>query len=146
MGKISPCVPPRIFTETRGIAKVIHLDTSFLIRAFEPGSPHDRLLRKWFRAGESLAMSSVSWTELLCGPIDVDHVGLARRVVAEIVPYAEDDATLAAELFNDSGRRRGSLVDCMIAATALRDGAAVATANPSDFRRFEASGLTVIIA
>jgi len=125
---------------------MIHLDTSFLIRAFETGSPHDRLLRKWFRAGESLAMSSVSWTALICGPIASDQVGLARRVVAEVVPYLEDDAALAAELFNDSGRRRGSLIDCMIAATALRDGAAVATANPADFRRFETAGLPVIVA
>ena len=124
---------------------MIHLDTSFLIQAFQAGSPQDRRLRKWLRDGESLAMSSVSWTELLCGPIAADQVRLARRVIAEIVPYLEDDATLAAELFNDSGRRRGSMADCMIAATAIRDGAAVATANPADFRRFEAAGVHVIV-
>ena len=123
-----------------------HLDTSFLIRALVSGSPQDRLLRKWLRDGESLAISSVSLTELFCGPIEIAQVKLVRRVVTEVVPYLEDDAALAAELFNDSGRRRGSLVDCMIAATALRDGAAVATVNPADFRRFEAAGLQVVVA
>ncbi len=125
---------------------MIHIDTSFLIRAFVSGSPQDRQLRKWLRNGETLVLSSVSWTELLCGPIDNAQVGLARRIIAEVVPYLENDASLAAELFNDSGRRRGSLVDCMIAATALREGAAVATANAADFRRFEAAGLQVVVA
>lgn len=125
---------------------MIHLDTSFLIRAFVSDSTQDRLLRKWLRTGEALLMSSVSWTELLCGPITAEQVRLARRVIAEIVPYQEDDASLAAALFNDSGRRRGSMADCMIAATAIRAGAAMATANPVDFRRFETAGLLVIVA
>jgi len=44
-------------------------------------------------------------------------------------------------LFNRAGRRRGSLLDCMIAAIALRAGAALATANQADFRRLRAAGL-----
>lgn len=35
----------------------------------------------------------------------------------------------------------GSLPDCMIAATALVDGASIATVNVTDFRRFEEFGL-----
>jgi len=38
------------------------------------------------------------------------------------------------------------MIDCMIGATALRAGAALATANPSDFRRFEGAGLRVLTA
>jgi predicted nucleic acid-binding protein len=123
---------------------VIHLDTSFLIRALVKGSAQDRQLRKFLRDGATLAMSSVSWTELLCGPVDPQQVDLARRVISEVVPYSEDDAALAAELFNSSGRRRGSLIDCMIAATALRQDAEVATSNVKDFERFESGGLRLV--
>ena len=35
------------------------------------------------------------------------------------------------------------MIDCMIAATALAEGAAVATGNPDDFCRFEAFGLAL---
>jgi len=125
---------------------VIHLDTSFLIRALIPQSTQDQQLRQWLREGETLMISSIAWTELRCGPIDTACVELARRVVTEVLPYLEEDATLAAELFNKSGRRRGSLIDCMIAAVALREGAPVATANPADFRRFEEAGLQVVVA
>jgi predicted nucleic acid-binding protein len=34
----------------------------------------------------------------------------------------------------------------MIAATAVRAGASLATANPDDFRRLEPAGLTIIMA
>ena len=52
-----------------------------------------------------------------------------------------EDAGTTAMLFNRAGRRRGSLLDCMIAAIALRAGAALATANQADFRRLRAAGL-----
>jgi predicted nucleic acid-binding protein len=123
---------------------MIHLDTSFLIRALLRNSPEDRAIRGWLRAGEPLAMSAIGWAEFLCGPVDAQSAGLASRIVADRLPFTEEDAAAAARLFNLVGRRRGSLTDCMIAATALRLGASLATANLSDYRRFETAGLRVI--
>ena len=120
---------------------MIHLDTSFLVRAFVPGSRQDTKLREWIGAGEPVRMSAIAWTEFLCGPVDARQAELASSIVSERIAFTEEDASRAAWLFNASGRRRGTLVDCMIAAAALHAGAAVATANHSDFRRFEALGL-----
>ena len=123
---------------------MIHLDTSFLIKSLVRGSAEDRSLRDWLKAGEAVAMSAVAWAELLCGPLEASHMELISRVVSERAPFLEEDAVLCARLFNESGRRRGSLMDCMIAASALRAGASLATANARDFRRFAAAGLTLL--
>jgi len=125
---------------------MIHLDTSFVIRGLVRGSAEDRALRKWLAAGETLGMSTVAWTEFLCGPLEERHRDLASRVVSQRVAFLEADSILAARLFNDSGRRRGTLIDCMIAATALRAREPLATANAVDLRRFAAFGLAILEA
>ena len=124
---------------------MIHLDTGFLIRALVTGSPEDRTLRAWIRDGETLGISAIGWAEFLCGPLEESHLDLAARVVSVRIPFTEDTGLATARLFNESGRRRGSFVDCMIAATALHMGASLATTNPSGFRRFELAGLTLAI-
>jgi predicted nucleic acid-binding protein len=123
---------------------VIQLDTSFLIRALVRGSPEDALLREWLRDRTPLGVSTIAWTEFLCGPLRSSDIELAAQVMGEILPFGADDAALAAELFNRSGRRRGSLMDCMVAAVALGRESPLATANPADFRRLEACGLKVL--
>ena len=123
---------------------MIHLDTGFLISALRRGSTEDRRLREWLAQGEPIGISTVSWTEFLCGPVDTRDVELAARVVNEPLALLTRDAGTAAELFNLAGRRRGSLNDCMIAATALRAGASLATTNLADFHRFEPAGLRVV--
>jgi predicted nucleic acid-binding protein len=120
---------------------VIHLDTSFLIRALAPDSAQDRKLRQWIRAPEPLAMSAIGWAEFLCGPVKKGEIALATQVIPARIPFTSDEAHLSANLFNQSGRRRGSLADCMIAASAIHAGAALATANPLDFRHLETYGL-----
>jgi len=123
---------------------VIHLDTSFLIRALVPGSEPDSELRGWLRDGTPIGMSVIAWAELLCGPISRAQLTLAAQVVPKRAPFLEEQAELAAGLFNRSGRRRGSLADCMIAATAIHHEVALATSSPGDFRPFESAGLSIL--
>ncbi len=125
---------------------MIHLDTSFLIRALARGSPEDRRLRAWLQEATAVGISAVSWAEFLCGPVEAEEVALAARIVGEPVEFTADDSAGTARLFNLAGRRRGSFTDCMIAAVALRVGASMATTNPEDFDRFEAAGLEVVSA
>lgn len=120
---------------------MIHLDTSFLIRALVAGSPESDELRGWLRDGRAVAISALVWGELLCGPMDAGAQALARRIVRAHVPLRTEEAARAAELFNGTGRRRGSFQDCLVAATAMRAGASLATADRRDFARFEAMGL-----
>ncbi len=120
---------------------MIHLDTSFLVRALAAGSLEDRRLRAWLHAGQPIGVSVVAWAEFLCGPVDAALVALAARIVDEPEPFIPDDSAATARLFNLGGRRRGSFTDCMIAAVAMRAGAALATSNRTDFVRFEPAGL-----
>jgi predicted nucleic acid-binding protein len=120
---------------------LIHLDTSFLIRALLPGSPEDAALRTWLRRGVPIGASTIAWAELLCGPLTKREAHIAALVVGELIPFGGEDAALAASLFNAAGRRRGFLCDCMIAAAAIRGRAELATTNQADFKRFVPHGL-----
>lgn len=120
---------------------MIHLDTSFLVRALIPGTPEEAKLRNWVGDGEALVMSSVAWAEFLCGPLDVGDLKVAERLVERRLDFTPDHAATAARLFNESGRRRQMIIDCMIGAAALEDGAPVATSNAADFGRFAPAGL-----
>jgi len=125
---------------------MIHLDTSFLVHALVPASPADRCLRRWLRDGDELAISSVAWAEFLCGPIGDLDVEFAAEMFREIAAFTAIDSEMSASLFNQGGRRRGSLPDCMIAAVAIRAGASLATGNPRDFRRFVPASLEIVEA
>lgn len=124
---------------------MIHLDTSFLIRALIRGTPEDRSLRRWVANGEQLAISAIAWAEFRCGPLTPDEMATVGAMIGSHAAFTKDDAETAARLFNESGWRRGSLIDCMIAAAALADDAPVATANRADFERLQSFGLAVAV-
>ena len=122
---------------------MFHIDTSFLIRALLRDSPEDARLREWIATDRPIAMSTIAWTEFLCGTVDESVLSLAAQVVTQRVPFTQDMAVIAAELFNGLGRRRGTLIDCMIAATAFAEDAVMAAGNPNDFAGFEEFGVAV---
>ena len=86
-------------------------------------------------------MDSIAWTEFLCGPLTPEELVLAEQIVAVRIEYSGQDARRAADFFHATGRRRGSLGDCIIAASAREHSAALATTNIQDFKRFEGFGL-----
>ena len=122
---------------------MIHLDTSFLIRILNPDAPETRMLET-MDPDESIVVSALAWAEFQCGPIKPAEQELATRIVDSYRDFTIEHAGVAARLFNESGRRRGSLPDCGIAAVAIHEGARLATANVTDFRRFENAGLKLI--
>ena len=123
---------------------MIHLDTSFLIRALPSGiARRNAQLRDGSTPDETLAMSTVAWVEFLCGPLDRPALEFATGVIDRYIDFTPAHAEIAARLFNQSGRRRGAQMDCMIAAAAIAENAPIATADARDFRRFEGAGLTL---
>jgi len=122
---------------------MIHLDTSFLIRMLRRGSPEARFLES-ADPDEPVMVSAIAWAEFLCGPMEPAEEELALRIVDGHRDLTFEHAGIAARLFNESGRRRSSLSDCLIAAAAIHDGARLATANLADFRRFASAGLKLV--
>ena len=126
---------------------MIHLDTNYLVGLPVKGSVAALELDGWLATGESLAASAIAWTEFLNGPVTPLEISRVEAILqSRIIPFGQAEAALAAELFNRTGRRRGSRFDCLIAATAIRAQAQVATLNQSDFKVFVPHGLMLAVA
>ena len=125
-------------------SRVVHLDANFLVEVADGGSSSVRKIERWLRERVSVQVSAIAWSEFLCGPLTEREVEDARAVVAVVEPFTADDAAAAADLFNQTGRRSRSHVDCMIAAHAIGRQAAFATLNLHDFRPFARFGLKLL--
>lgn len=123
---------------------MIMLDTNFLIALEQPGGDADVRVRGWLTDGEQLGVCAIVWTEYLCGPLSPEKIAAADALLRWKEPFDTCDAPMAARLFNAGGRRRGTMVDCMIAAVAIRCGAAFATLNRTDFATFAKHGLALV--
>jgi predicted nucleic acid-binding protein len=122
----------------------VHLDTNVLALAFTEETPAQLKIDQWVAEGVSLEVCAIAWAEYLCGPILPIHEALARRLFPLPEPILACDAERAASLFNLSGRRKGSLPDCLVAAVALRCGVPLATADAAHFKAYEPHGLNLI--
>jgi hypothetical protein len=90
----------------------------YLIGLAVAGSLEAQRVDQWLAAGESVAASALAWTEFLNGPIQPHEITLVEAVIeSRVVAFDKATAALAAELFNKTGRRRGSRFDCLIAQT-----------------------------
>jgi hypothetical protein len=71
--------------------RVIHLDTSFLVRAFIPATPENRRLRSCLPARQPVGLSSITWAEFLCGPVTTLVAEEAAEAMGE--PQATSNPT-----------------------------------------------------
>jgi predicted nucleic acid-binding protein len=122
---------------------MIHLDTNFLVSALQPGTGEESKVNSWLSRNEMLGTSAVAWAELFCGPLSARDELIARQMFSMVESLLGADAEMAAQLFNNTGRRSRSLADCMIAAVAIRCGARLATINTADFQPFVQYGLAL---
>lgn len=125
-------------------SRVVHLDANFLVEVAASRPAQTREIERWLREDRAIQVSAIAWSEFLCGPLFEWELEYARAVVASVDPFTDDHAALAAELFNLTGRRSRSHVDCMIAAHAIRREAVLATLNIQDFRPFRKFGLNLV--
>ena len=123
-------------------AAMIHLDANFLIGVANRQLPVESALVEWLRQGEGFAASAVAWAEFLNGPVKPSHVQQMHVLIeSRVISLGRLEAEKASKLFNETGRRRGSLPDCFIAATAICANARLATQNQKHFTLFAAAGL-----
>jgi len=124
-------------------AMTTHLDTNYLILLTTDDKVGERV-GGWISEGIVLKASAMAWAEFCCGPVDKKILSFVVDIVSEIVPVDVAIARAAAHLFQKTGRRSRSLPDCIIAATAIADEAAVATHNRADFTPFVSYGLRIV--
>ncbi len=124
------------------MARRILDDILIRLHGIPASTPH---FDRWLVSGESLATSALAWSEFLNGPVNGTQVALVESVIGSRgVPFDGATAVVAAALFNKTGRRRGSRIDCLIGATAIRDQADLATENHKDFTPFVTYGLRLL--
>ena len=121
---------------------MIHLDTNCLVDVHAPRSRVRLLLRPRLAVGEKVSCSVLAWAEYLCGPLSRQERELSWQLIeGSPVPLDSFATELGAQFFNSTGRRRGSLADCLIAAIAISSDAVLMTLNEANFLVFESLGL-----
>lgn len=124
---------------------MICLDTNYLIRGLIPATEEADKIIHWLENGEPIGTPAVAWYEFLCGPVSGEEIQLAKAILtADVLVFADAQATEAARLFNTVNRSRRLRVDAMIAGTAITAKARLATQNRADFEPFVAHGLRLI--
>src|SRR5690606_4704896 len=110
---------------------MIHLDANLLIAAARKSDAHHSAASRAITQPVPCACSSVAWMEFHSKPVHPrDDAALRSILAGGILPFGEAAAALAGELFFQTGSKRRTRLDTMIAATAILAGAQLATVNP----------------
>jgi predicted nucleic acid-binding protein len=113
----------------------VHLDTDFLIHALSQPGPERERLQRLAESPDAIQMSAVAWYEFSRGPRTPEQLAVARVFLAEdgIIPFTEETAARAAEVFRRLGSPRRRAADIAIGVTAASLGALLLTRNARDF-------------
>lgn len=124
------------------MSRSLHLDTNALIALSDPTHPLFLRVERRLEEGWTVGTDAVAWHEYVRGPLLQEDRERALRVIENRVSaLTRGIAEKAAELFNATGRRRGSTADCLIAAACLHEEAEMVTDNMDDFALFIGHGL-----
>ena len=112
-----------------------HLDTDFLVFALSAAGPERRRLTQLADSDAVLQMSALAWYELSRGPRTPEQLSIARSFFFDdgIIPFSEELAAIAGEVFRSIGSPRRRAADVAIGITAAAMGATLLTRNSNDF-------------
>jgi predicted nucleic acid-binding protein len=112
-----------------------HLDTDFLVIALSRSGPERVRLAQLADSEAEIQISAVAWYEFSRGPRTPDQLAIARSFFFEdgIIPFSEELATIAGEVFRSLGSPRRRAADIAIGVTAASMEATLLTSNPGDF-------------
>jgi predicted nucleic acid-binding protein len=120
------------------------LDTNALIGVLDPADELFSVLLSETTTGSRCSTSSIAWHEFMRGPASPLDMEMVLGVLeGRVHPCTREDAEVAAFLFDKTGRRRSSTSDCLIAASAIRNGCVLVTRNLKDFQPFQSYGLSL---
>lgn len=114
----------------------IHLDTDFLVHALGRSGSERRRLLELADSEAVVQVSAIAWYEFSRGPRTPEQIAVARSFFAEddgIVPFSEELALRAADVFRRLGSPRKRAADVAIGVTASAAGALLITRDKRDF-------------
>ncbi|MEM7587462.1 MAG: type II toxin-antitoxin system VapC family toxin [Acidobacteriota bacterium] len=113
----------------------VHCDTDFLVFALSKAGPERRRLIELAESDSEIQMSSIAWYEFSRGPRSTEQLAVARSFLADdgVIPFSEELAAEAAEVFRRLGSPRKRAADIAIGVTAAAMEARLLTRNSRDF-------------
>lgn len=118
------------------------LDANLLIALLKDTDPHHAEAVRVISGSGPFATSSVAWMEFLSKPIHQnEELALRAILTGGILPFEQETAALAGQLYHLTGSKRRTRLDSMIASAAILANATLATVNPDDFSAFIQHGL-----
>ena len=125
-------------------SKSLHLDTNCLIDLLLGNNKTRSVLKTKLLAGWKCSASAIAWHEFVCGPLTSEQrQDIWDFLEGRVHPLDFAIAELAADIFNQTGRKKGSKADCITAATAIHHKAKLLTWNKADFKSIKKLGFAL---